>query len=121
MVLESYLPTLPYELIGQVVVALVLLAGGIVTLVVGGIAAFMAWRRGWTGLSNRMYKGYDTDSKEKRPPVWKMRIAGVTAALSHFKFRKIPAVYYEAEELTENETTFRESIAHAIRGDTKQE
>lgn len=93
--------TLPYELIGRgavAIVATILILGVIAVL---GFGVLFVWVRGWCFISDMMWKGYDP--KTETPPLWRSRIAGVTAALSTFQFRKIPAVYREATERANNE------------------
>jgi len=92
-----------YELIGRIVVFAVAVT---VVLAVAGAIAFVlgfVWVRGWTWVSNTAWRGYDPQGEY--PPLWRLRIAGVTIALARFKFRKIPAAYREAEEIATDDVT----------------
>lgn len=109
--IDRYLPSLPYELIGMAVVALVLLIVAVVVLLAAVIAVLVVWTRGWARLSNRMYRGYKTHPEDERPPVWRLRVSGVSLALSRFKFRKIPRAYRKAEDMTENDATLRQYLS----------
>lgn len=112
-IIKSTLGVLPYELIGVGVVSLLLAVLIVVLCLASYILAFVAWVRGWAWVSNRMYRGYSIE-EGNRPPLWKMRISGVTIALSRRDFRKIPAVYREAEELADDEITFVEYARSAF-------
>lgn len=104
---------LPYELIGRMVIGLL----GVIVAVLGiallAFAALFIWVRGWTRLSNRMYRGYETHPKEERPPLWRMRIAAFCTGMANFQFHKIPAGIRESKKLTDDHTTLLEHF----RGD----
>jgi len=94
----------PYELIGKAVVfilAMVLVLAIAATIV---LALGFVWVRGWTAISNFMWRGYDPHDTEY-PPLWKLRVSGVTVALAPFKFNKILPAYREAEELADDDVT----------------
>lgn len=104
---------LPYALIGEIVVSLVLVVLAIAVVVVAAGFFFVGWVQGFRWLSNRMYNGYDVEAiedEERLPPVWKIRVAGVALALSRFEFRKVGLAYREAPDLTENDETVREYL-----------
>lgn len=101
----NWWPPLPYELIGMAVVALIALIVVLALLIGSILVVLFIWCRGLTWLSNRMYKGYGTEAGE-RPPLWKLRISGVSLALSRFQFRTVPAAYREAKELADENITF---------------
>jgi hypothetical protein len=115
--MNELLPTLPYPFIGQVVVTLVGIAVvvGVVfgTLYVGGFV----WRRTFAAISDLMYRQYKTYPAEERPPVWMMRISGVSLAISRFEFTKIGEAYRRAEILTENDATLRQYLSQTFLDD----
>ena len=88
--------TLPYELIGRIVVGVmtILLAIGAIGLALFTIA--FIWVRGWTAISELMWRGYAADGEW--PPLWRSRIAAITYCMSRLKIRKMPAAYREATE-----------------------
>jgi len=96
-------PALPYDGIGKAVVGIVvvaLVAAAAATVVFGLV---FVWVRGWTWVSNTAWRGYDPQGEY--PPLWRLRIAGVTLALARFKLWKIPAAYREAEEIATDDVT----------------
>lgn len=96
-----------YELIGKITVAVIAI---LFIAVVGAviIAALMfAWSRFWTAVSNKMYEGYTLDDE---PPVWRLKVSGVSLALARFEFRNVIPAYREADDLTENDESFREYL-----------
>jgi hypothetical protein len=95
------MPSIPYELIGKAVVAVVIIAAVVAAALAVIFALGFIWIRGWTWISNRAWHGYDPHGEY--PPLWKLRVAGVTIALARFEFRKVPAAYREAEELADND------------------
>lgn len=99
---------LPYELIGKATVAVLAITLGIGLLIATFIAALFVWTRGWKALSNLMWRGYDPEGD--RPPVWKVQISGVALAMGRLEFRKIPAAYREASDLTDNDTTAKQTM-----------
>lgn len=96
---------LPYELIGKAVVAILAIAIAVTLLVASIGAILIAWNRVFIWVSNRMWNGYSVTDSET-PPLWKVRVSGVTLALGKFKFSKVRAAYHEAEEISDNEKTF---------------
>lgn len=99
--------SLPYALIGKVVVFVVAVVVGLAVLAGCILGLLWLWVRGWSWVSNRMYVGYEITPVEERPPLWRMRISGVALALARFQFRKVRPAYREAETLTDDETTLR--------------
>lgn len=93
--------TLPYELIGRIVVQIVATILFLGVTAVLGFGALFVWVRGWRFISDMMWKGIDP--KTETPPLWRTRIAAVCAALSTFQFRKIPAAYREATKIANND------------------
>lgn len=92
----------PYALIGKAIVvllALVMLVAVVGTLV---IALLVGWSRGWTRVSNRLWGPYDPTEGE-RPPLWRWRLAGVTAAMAHFNFREVPKVVRRRGDMCDDE------------------
>lgn len=102
-------PAFPYDLIGRgtVLVLAVILAIFILGAVILG-GAFI-WTRGWSYISNVMWRGYDPDDNDY-PPAWKIRISGITIALARFQFHKIPAAYREGGEMTDKDITARAAM-----------
>lgn len=87
--------TLPYELIGRIVVGAVavLLALGAIGLALFTIA--FIWVRGWTAISELMWKGYDATDGEW-PPLWRSRMSAFAYCMSRLKIREMPTAYREA-------------------------
>lgn len=108
--IESYLLRFPLELIGAAVVALATVAVALGLLVAAMMAVLFVWIRGFTFVSNLMWRGYDPSDLDY-PPLYRRRVAGVTLALARFKFRKILPAWREAEEMGDDDVT----VSHAIR------
>ena len=99
--MTGFFSAIPYELVGKVVVGTVLIAAAAAVLLAVLYAIAFVWIRGWTWVSNTAWRGYDPHGEY--PPLWRLRIAGVTIALARFKFGKIPPAYREAEQLAKDD------------------
>lgn len=102
--IESYLHQFPLELIGAAVVSIATIIATVESVAAIVIGLGVAWVRCWTFFSNLMWRGYDP-TEQRYPPLYRLRLAGVTIALARFKFRKIPAAWREAEEIAHDELT----------------
>ena len=107
-------PDLPYELIGKAVVFLILLAIVVALFASVVLVLLFIWIRGWVFISNFMWRGYEPH--KDRPPLWKIRVSGVTLAISRFQFHKIPAVYREADEIADDDLTAHQAMIRYLKG-----
>ena len=96
----------PYAIIGKAIVALLALV--ILVSVVGVLvlALMWVWNRAFLSISERMWKGYSPHGPI--PPLWKLRISGVTSALATFRFTRLGEAYRNAEEMADDKTTLRD-------------
>lgn len=88
---------LPYEFVGRVTVGVVLVLTAVLVIGAVVVIAVWLWVRGWRGLSELCWRGYEPDGQ--RPPSGRLQVSAVATALAHFKPWKIPAAVNEAREL----------------------
>lgn len=108
-------PTLPYEIIGKSVVALIVVTTLLVGIITLGIGLFALWIRGWQAVSNYMWRGCEPG--DNHPSLWKVRISSIATALYTFQITKMPAAYREAEEIADDYVTLVDEIRYKINGE----
>lgn len=114
MVLENYLPWIPYELIGKVTVATILLVVSAVIAIAGGLVLYAIWYRGLTKLANKIHEDRNLQDPEERPPVWQVRVAGVALAIRNFDISAARDAYSKADSLTENDDSVYDYLSEVF-------
>lgn len=79
------IPDLPYELIGEITVAIVALLIGLALLVLALFAFFAVWHRFWTKVINLCWRGYDPTVPGEAPPMRRRRISIIALGMKKLK------------------------------------
>lgn len=93
---------LPYALIGKATVTILAVTGLALTALFTRYILPRLWKRFFDYLSTCFFDESASNESTPTPPLWKIRLAGVFAAIARFKLTKLLATYRDAETIHNN-------------------